>query len=84
MLIPCTLCNVFRRIPLWSKQHIDTGVFQQIASEFHLLVAATKAMNGLVSNAMTTHGIHTELIYCLSGAKSISDALSTFGISDSR
>jgi len=51
-----------------------------VADTFHLLVAASKAMNGLVNNCMTTHGIHTELIHCLSGAKSIVDALNNFGI----
>jgi hypothetical protein len=69
------------------QQHTPTHIRfpeQQVANDFHLLIAATKAMNGLVNNSLTTHGIHTELIYCLSGAKSISDALNNFGISDTR
>ena len=49
---------------------------------FHLQAAAIKALYALSKNALTTHGIHTELIFCLLGGRSISTALSSFGISD--
>ena len=57
---------------------------RQIADEFQLLVAANKALHSKLSGSMITKGLHTELLFCLYGAKSIAEALSTFGISDER
>lgn len=39
-------------------------------------------MYALAKDSLTTHGLHTELIFCLSGNRSISAALNTFGIKD--
>ena len=56
----------------------------QIAEEFQILVAANKALHSNLKGSMTTKGLHTEVLFCLAGSKSIADALSTFGISDQR
>eukprot|EP00802_Teleaulax_amphioxeia_P023357 Tamp_23922.p1 GENE.Tamp_23922~~Tamp_23922.p1 ORF type:complete len:182 (+),score=41.59 Tamp_23922:2-547(+) len=52
-----------------------------VADVFHLQAAANKALYAHSKDALTTHGIHTELIFCMLGGRSISTALSTFGIS---
>ncbi|KAJ1493912.1 kinase binding protein CGI-121-domain-containing protein [Baffinella frigidus] len=53
-----------------------------ISDIFQLHAAANKALYALSKDALTTHGIHTEVIFSLSGAKSITAALSTFGIAN--
>jgi len=53
-----------------------------VADLFHLQAAANKALYASSKDALTTHGIHTELIFCLLGGRSISNALSSFGIAD--
>ncbi|EKX35292.1 hypothetical protein GUITHDRAFT_118527 [Guillardia theta CCMP2712] len=51
-----------------------------ILDVFQVLIAAKKALYSADKNSLATHGLHTELIYCLSGQRSISAALNTFGV----
>jgi hypothetical protein len=42
----------------------------------------TRVLSTALSLSQHTPGIHTELIFCLLGGRSISNALSSFGIAD--
>eukprot|EP00300_Choanocystis_sp_HF-7_P034578 c47426_g1_i1.p1 GENE.c47426_g1_i1~~c47426_g1_i1.p1 ORF type:complete len:167 (+),score=39.05 c47426_g1_i1:39-539(+) len=53
---------------------------EMILSPFLIELAVFKALSRAETNTMTTKSISTEVVVCLSGARSISDAFKKFGI----
>eukprot|EP01086_Lenisia_limosa_P010876 TRINITY_DN35715_c0_g1_i1.p1 TRINITY_DN35715_c0_g1~~TRINITY_DN35715_c0_g1_i1.p1 ORF type:complete len:173 (-),score=50.62 TRINITY_DN35715_c0_g1_i1:22-540(-) len=53
-----------------------------ILSQYHVLVAATKAYANLMNGCLLTHNINTELIHCLSATAQIAGNLRKFGSSE--
>ena len=54
-----------------------------VASLFHLQLAAHKAMVSHARGTLTTHGIHSEVVFNLSASKHITEGLRRFGMEES-
>ncbi|CAG5116933.1 unnamed protein product [Candidula unifasciata] len=54
----------------------------KIVDPFQVLVAANKAIHLQRTNAMVTKNVHSEVLFCLSPSKYISDSFRFFGVSD--
>ncbi|KAL6080663.1 TPRKB protein [Balamuthia mandrillaris] len=52
-----------------------------VCDEFQILVAANRAVHSQSTGKLSTNNIHSELVYNLSGAHNISEALRKFGMS---
>ena len=55
---------------------------RMIVSQFQAMLAVNKAIQMKSFGKMITKNVHSEVIYCLSGSKNISDAFRKFGLSD--
>ncbi|XP_071111032.1 EKC/KEOPS complex subunit TPRKB-like [Haliotis cracherodii] len=72
------------------RQHVMKGEFEasllkpvMIVDPFQVLVAANKAEHLHRSGRMMTRNVHTEILFCLSPTKNISDSFKKFGLGDS-
>ncbi|CAL1528764.1 unnamed protein product [Lymnaea stagnalis] len=54
-----------------------------IIDPFQVLVAANKAVHLYKSNSMMTKNVHSEILFCLSPSKNISESFRAFGAADS-
>eukprot|EP00128_Syssomonas_multiformis_P006943 Colp12_sorted_trinity150504_noHs@15360 len=54
-----------------------------VVSEFQILLSANKALTHLKHGKMKTKNVHSEIVFNLSPANSISESLKKFGVSDS-
>ncbi|CAE1238931.1 CGI121 [Acanthosepion pharaonis] len=53
-----------------------------IQNPFQAITAANKALHQRQNNRMITKNIHSEILFCLSPLKGISDSFRKFGVSD--
>ncbi|KAK3793904.1 hypothetical protein RRG08_033480 [Elysia crispata] len=53
-----------------------------IVDPFQVIVAANKAVHLHQTNNMTTKNVHSEILYCLSPSKNISESFRSFGAAD--
>ncbi|KAL3852707.1 hypothetical protein ACJMK2_016325 [Sinanodonta woodiana] len=53
-----------------------------ILDKFQVIVAATRAIHNQRHKRMTTKTIHSEILFCLSPSKNISDSYRKFGLGD--
>mmetsp|Transcript_22599 Transcript_22599/g.55963 ORF Transcript_22599/g.55963 Transcript_22599/m.55963 type:complete len:183 (-) Transcript_22599:126-674(-) len=53
-----------------------------VASLFHLQLAAHKVMASHARGTLTTHGVHSEVVYNLSASKHITEGLRRFGMAE--
>lgn len=54
-----------------------------IVDPFQVLTAANKAVHLSQTNNMTTKNVHSEILFCLSPSKNISESFRSFGAADS-
>ncbi|GFS17419.1 TP53RK-binding protein [Elysia marginata] len=54
-----------------------------IVDPFQVLTAANKAVHLSQTNNMTTKNVHSEILFCLSPTKNISESFRSFGAADS-
>ncbi|GFN99499.1 Ekc/keops complex subunit cgi121 [Plakobranchus ocellatus] len=54
-----------------------------IVDPFQVLTAANKAVHLSRTNNMTTKNVHSEILFCLSPSKNISESFRSFGAADS-
>ncbi|BFZ18310.1 hypothetical protein BsWGS_21349 [Bradybaena similaris] len=71
------------------KQAVMTGTIEaallkttMIVDPFQVLVAANKAVHLHHTSSMTTKNVHSEILFCLSPSKNISESFRSFGVSD--
>ncbi|KAH3819794.1 EKC/KEOPS complex subunit TPRKB-like [Dreissena polymorpha] len=72
------------------KQHVMNGELEMtllntkmVTDPFQVLVAANRAVCNQRQARMTTKNVHSEVLFCLSPLKNISDSFRKFGMSDS-
>ncbi|XP_060592868.1 EKC/KEOPS complex subunit TPRKB-like [Ruditapes philippinarum] len=71
------------------RQSVMNGDFEatllkttMIADPFQVIVAANRAVHLYKTDKMTTKNVHSEILFCLSATKNISDSFRKFGLGD--
>ncbi|XP_053377401.1 EKC/KEOPS complex subunit TPRKB-like [Mercenaria mercenaria] len=71
------------------RQSVMNGEFEatllktsMVADPFQVLVAANRAVHLHKIEKMTTKNVHSEILFCLSSTKNISDSFRKFGLGD--
>lgn len=71
------------------RQSVMNGEFEAtllktsvIADPFQVLVAANRALHLYRIDKMTTKNVHSEVLFCLSSTKNISDSFRKYGLGD--
>ncbi|VDH94337.1 EKC/KEOPS complex subunit TPRKB-like [Mytilus galloprovincialis] len=71
------------------RQNVMNGTFEaallkpsMICDPFQVIVAANRAIHLNRQNKMITKNVHSEILFCLSPTKNISDSFRKFGLAD--
>ncbi|CAC5359364.1 CGI121 [Mytilus coruscus] len=71
------------------RQNVMNGTFEgallktsMICDPFQVIVAANRAIHLKRQNKMITKNVHSEILFCLSPTKNISDSFRKFGLAD--
>ncbi|RUS78715.1 hypothetical protein EGW08_013536 [Elysia chlorotica] len=76
-------CKVLRKYVMEGEIVASLLKTSMIVDPFQVLTAANKAVHLWQTNNMITKNVHSEILYCLSPSKNISESFRSFGAADS-
>ncbi|XP_012940519.1 EKC/KEOPS complex subunit TPRKB [Aplysia californica] len=76
-------CKELRKSVMSGAIEVSLLKTSMVIDEFQVLVAANKALHLQHAGTMMTKNVHSEILFCLSPSKNISESFQSFGAADS-